>query len=290
MKILLAVAALAVSCAGQEANCHSNGSITVCDDPPQTHNVCAPIEVRKATGQKCSTVISQSKHWYAPISQSENIRLRDAGDRWTITALDGENCQQNGQIIVCDMPAQTHRSCDNISQGEGAPAHFKCHSYTVHPKHYYAPVSLTGTIHTKEGDTVQVTAFDKPAHYSQEVCSKDGKLIACSYESEKQTTGKLIDVQRISTAGGVTRAGCFCLAVQIGDISYLSRYEPDSWPFPVYDPSELVVGGEIRVRVVGGNLYIEYPNGGELQAGINRRVQLTADTQPATCAQLAVQQ
>lgn len=92
----------------------------------------------------------------------------------------------------------------------------------------------------------------------------------------------------MSTGSGTLWAkGSFCLAVQVGDVSYLSRYVRLSRS--AYDPSELNVGAEIRVRVIGGNLYLEKPNGGELQTIITRRQQLTADTKPATCAP-AVQQ
>jgi hypothetical protein len=95
-------------------------------------------------------------------------------------------------------------------------------------------------------------------------------------------TGNLVDVQRTGTGAGAARAqGAFCIAVAVGDVSYLSRYEPH-WRW-AYEPTDLVVGDSLHVRLDGSHLYIQKQDGGELKTEITRRQRVTADTKPVNC-------
>ena len=105
------------------------------------------------------------------------------------------------------------------------------------------------------------------------------------HAAEKSTfqTGKLVDLRRDETRSGAARAqGSFCLAVELGDMTFVSRYEP-YWRW-TYEPSDLVVGDPIEIAVKGENLYIKRPKGGDVKTHITRRERNSADQEPVTCA------
>jgi len=73
-------------------------------------------------------------------------------------------------------------------------------------------------------------------------------------DKPRYQTGKLIDLRRESTGFGGARAqGSFCLAVELGDMSYLVRYEA-YWRW-TYEPTALVVGDPVQVRIKGNVMY-----------------------------------
>lgn len=102
-------------------------------------------------------------------------------------------------------------------------------------------------------------------------------------------TGKLVDLRRYSTGSGAARAqGSFCLAVEVGDMSYLVEHEP-YWRGS-YEPTDLVVGDSIEVKITGNHMYIKKPKGGDMKTSITRRERGTPDKKPITCALPAAMQ
>jgi len=87
-------------------------------------------------------------------------------------------------------------------------------------------------------------------------------------------TGKLIDV-RLRNAGS-------CLAVQVGDLTYLVWHRTRTvWS---YQPSDFIVGDPVEVRISGNDLYLQKPKGGELKTRITRQERNSPDGKPITCA------
>jgi hypothetical protein len=100
-------------------------------------------------------------------------------------------------------------------------------------------------------------------------------------------TGKLVDLRREGTGAGAARAqGSFCLAVEVGDLTYLVSHEA-VWRWS-YEPTDFIVGDSVEVRIKGKDLYIKKAKGGDLKTYITRRERNTPDRKPLTCA-LAVQ-
>jgi hypothetical protein len=102
-------------------------------------------------------------------------------------------------------------------------------------------------------------------------------------ESTPYQTGKLVDFRRASTGAGAGRAqGFFCLAVGIGDMTYLARYE-GTWRWS-YEPTDFVVGDPVEVRIKGNDLYLKKSKGGDLKTSITRRERNAPDKKSLTCA------
>ena len=96
-------------------------------------------------------------------------------------------------------------------------------------------------------------------------------------------TGKLTDSRREGTGGGAARAqGSFCLAVEVGDMTYLVRQEA-YWRWS-YAPTDFVVGDPIEVKIKGNDLYLKKPKGGDLKTSIVRRERNLPDKPPPNCA------
>ena len=95
-------------------------------------------------------------------------------------------------------------------------------------------------------------------------------------------TGKLVDFRRQDTGAGAGRAqGSFCLAVELGDLTYLGSYEP-SWRWS-YEPTEFVVGDSVEVRINGHSMYLKKPKGGDLKTSITRRERNVQGKQGPNC-------
>ncbi len=104
---------------------------------------------------------------------------------------------------------------------------------------------------------------------------------AQSAETSGYQTGKLVDLRRYSTGSGAARAqGSFCLAVQVGDIAYLARHQA-YWRWS-YEPTDLVVGDLVEVRIKGNEMYVRRLKGGDLKTAITRRERIGKE--PPTCA------
>jgi hypothetical protein len=89
-------------------------------------------------------------------------------------------------------------------------------------------------------------------------------------ESAAYQTGKLIDLHREGTGAGAARAqGTFCLAVEVGDMTYLVSH---------------VVGDPVEVKIKSKDLYLKRPKGGDLKTYITRRERNAPDKKPLTCA------
>jgi len=96
-------------------------------------------------------------------------------------------------------------------------------------------------------------------------------------------TGKLVDLRRESTGSGVARAqGSFCLAVEVGDMTYLVSHEA-TWRWS-YEPTDFVVGDPVEVRIKGNAMYLKKPKGDDLKTNITRRERNAADKNPLSCA------
>jgi hypothetical protein len=111
--------------------------------------------------------------------------------------------------------------------------------------------------------------------------------LSVSHAKEKATyqTGKLVDIRAHSTGAGRARAQySFCLAIQVDDISYITRYE--TWSHGAYQPTDLIVGDPIEIRTKGDDLYFKAgkKSRDESKAHIIRRERITLDSKPATCA------
>jgi len=105
-----------------------------------------------------------------------------------------------------------------------------------------------------------------------------GKDKPSSYEN-----GKRVDLQRYSTGSGALRAqGAFCLAIQVGDLTYLARHE--AYWRGSYEPTDFVVGDRVEVKVKGNDLYLKKPKGGDLKTSITRRERNILGKSPADCS------
>jgi hypothetical protein len=83
-------------------------------------------------------------------------------------------------------------------------------------------------------------------------------------ELAEYQTGKLIDLHRESTGAGAARAqGTFCLAVEVGDMTYLVSHEA-AWRWS-YEPTDFGVGDPVEVKIKGKDLYLKRPKGGDLK-------------------------
>src|SRR5438128_11076861 len=95
-------------------------------------------------------------------------------------------------------------------------------------------------------------------------------LPAQAGEKPDYRTGRLIDMRREDTGSGAARAqSSFCLAVDLGDMTYLVRRSA-YWRWG-YEPTDFVVGDPVEVKVKGNDLYIKKPKGGDLKTQISRR-------------------
>ena len=96
-------------------------------------------------------------------------------------------------------------------------------------------------------------------------------------------TGKLVDLRCESTGSGAARAqGSFCLAVEVGDMTYLLRREA-YWRWS-YEPTDFVVGDPVEIKIKGNDMYLKKSKGGDLKTYITRRERNAPDKKPITCA------
>jgi hypothetical protein len=89
-------------------------------------------------------------------------------------------CRQsdiNPRIAVCQEAPQKHRECRGYGNN---PIRYRCHSYTVHPKHYYGPVSQSRYAKLTEGDSYTVTELDEPVGYSQQISTPTHPRTHCA--------------------------------------------------------------------------------------------------------------
>jgi hypothetical protein len=94
-------------------------------------------------------------------------------------------------------------------------------------------------------------------------------------------TGKVRDLRRDNTGSGAARAqASFCLTIELGDMSYLVRYEP-YWRW-TYEPIDLVVGDRVEARIKGNDMYLKTPKG-NMKTRIARRERNAPDKRPMTC-------
>jgi len=101
-------------------------------------------------------------------------------------------------------------------------------------------------------------------------------------EKSGYQTGKLTDLRREGTGAGAARAqGSFCLAVELSDVTYLVRHEA-TWRWS-YEPTDLVVGDPVEMKIKGNDLYLKKPKGGDLKTYIIRRERKVPDKPPANC-------
>ena len=106
---------------------------------------------------------------------------------------------------------------------------------------------------------------------------------ASSADKASYEKGKLIDRQRYGTGSGALRAqGSFCFAVEVGDITYLSRREA-YWRWS-YEPTDFVVGDSVDVRIKGNDLYLRKSKDGDLKTTITRRERRTQGKPPLDCS------
>jgi hypothetical protein len=101
-------------------------------------------------------------------------------------------------------------------------------------------------------------------------------------EKPPYQNGKLTDLRRYDTGAGSGRAqGSFCLAIELGDMTYIVREEA-FWRSS-YEPTDLVVGDPVEVQIRGNDLYIRKPKGGDLKTHISRRERNSPDKKPSNC-------
>jgi hypothetical protein len=102
-------------------------------------------------------------------------------------------------------------------------------------------------------------------------------------ETVQYQTGKLIDLRREDTGAGAARAqGSFCLAVEVGDMTYLVRHEA-AWRWS-YEPTDFIVGDPVEVKIKGNDMYLKKAKSGDLKTSITRRERNAPDKKPLTCA------
>lgn len=95
-------------------------------------------------------------------------------------------------------------------------------------------------------------------------------------------TGKLLDLRREGTGAGAARAqGWFCLAVQVGDMTYLVHQEA-RWRW-AYEPTDFVVGDPVEVKIKGNDMYLKKSKGADFKTYIVRRERNAPDKKPMTC-------
>jgi hypothetical protein len=102
-------------------------------------------------------------------------------------------------------------------------------------------------------------------------------------ETVRYETGKLIDLRREDTGAGAARAqGSFCLAIEVGDMTYLVRHEA-AWRWS-YEPTDFIVGDPVEVKIKGNDMYLKKAKSGDLKTYITRRERNAPDRKPLTCA------
>jgi hypothetical protein len=102
-------------------------------------------------------------------------------------------------------------------------------------------------------------------------------------EKSDYQTGKLTDLRRSDTGSGAARAqGSFCLAIEVGDMTYLAQQE-STWRWS-YAPTDLVVGDQVEVKIKGNDMFLKKSKGGDLKTHITRRERTSPDKNPPTCA------
>ena len=102
-------------------------------------------------------------------------------------------------------------------------------------------------------------------------------------EKAAYRTGKLVDLRRESTSSGAARAqGSFCLAVEVGDMTYLVQHEA-YWRWS-YEPTDFVVGDPVEVKIKDNAMYLKKSKGGDLKTYITRRERNAPEMKPITCA------
>jgi len=101
-------------------------------------------------------------------------------------------------------------------------------------------------------------------------------------EKEEYQQGTLTDLQRFSTGSGALRAqGSFCLAVQVEDVTYLVHHEAyGRWS---YEPTDMVVGDPVDVKINGNHLYVKKAKGGTMKTNISRRERNQPDKPAPNC-------
>ena len=108
--------------------------------------------------------------------------------------------------------------------------------------------------------------------------------LAFATEKPSYETAQLIDMNSVPTGGGKARAQySFCLAVQAGDTAYLLNYWP-TWSHS-YQPTDLVVGDAVQVRLDGKRMYVQKSKGAEFKTSILRRERVSPDHAPTKCGQ-----
>lgn len=96
--------------------------------------------------------------------------------------------------------------------------------------------------------------------------------------------GTLSDLRSFATDAPPGRAQfTYCLAVDAGEMTFLSRY--DAYWSHAFDPSSLVVGDPIELRIKGNDLYIRKSDGKELKTRLTRRERNIPDRPHANCGE-----
>jgi hypothetical protein len=93
--------------------------------------------------------------------------------------------------------------------------------------------------------------------------SRLARAVVPLYAGEKHEyqAGKLVDLRRESTGAGAALAqGWFCLAVELGDMTYLV-YQEARWRWS-YEPTDFVVGDPVEVKINGNDMYLKRSKGG----------------------------
>jgi hypothetical protein len=94
--------------------------------------------------------------------------------------------------------------------------------------------------------------------------------------------GKLVDLRREGIGAGAARAqGWFCLAVELGDMTYLVHQEA-RWRWS-YEPTDFVVGDPVEVKIKDNDMYLKRSKGGDFKTYIVRRERNAPDKKPMTC-------
>ena len=102
-------------------------------------------------------------------------------------------------------------------------------------------------------------------------------------ENPAYQTGKLVDLRRETTAAEeAVGPSSFCLAVEIGGMTYLVSHEA-RWRWS-YEPTDFVVGDPVEARIKGNTMYLKRSKGGDIKTSIKRRERNAPDKKPLTCA------